>query len=76
MKETEQGLAVKRIAHDLASVLQRGAEMGICIVADVDDEGTSYAIEAQHGEATVEWDPATQQWRVTLEGPGWVAVVP
>jgi hypothetical protein len=60
-----QAKGVQRLAHDLASLLQRAFEMGICLCPDIDeDEGNSYILEAQHGEATVEWNAADETWEV------------
>lgn len=63
--ENFQAVAIQRIAHDLASLLQRAVETGVCICPDVDDEGITYSIEGQFGDADVEWDDKTKQWIVT-----------
>lgn len=64
-----QKRATARIATDLASLLQRALEHGICVVADVDiDEGTSYSIEGQYADSGVEYDQAIGEWKVVSDG--------
>jgi len=61
-----QADGVARIAHDLASLLQRAYELGIAVCADVDAEGTDYSIESTHSDADVRWEPAMKCWTASV----------
>lgn len=57
----DQADATTRLAADLASLLQRAFEIGACIAAYSDDEGTTYSVEGPL-TFTVEWDPVSDRW--------------